>query len=416
MQAEVSVAVNFVSSYLYSKLPRRRVDMFSEELLKGLLNKFEGHWYPEAPFKGSAFRCTKVTGINFDLDPVFEEAAKKSGLATQEVADQLPKELTVWVDPGEVSYQIGERGYVTPLLSRKRHEGPALSPVTQHDRQPIAVKPLDHDLTMLINSNSACSFDQQLAQFTSLSLAGGSSYPSLSNGGWSSASVSPYSSTSNFLAPPFATAQPQRSQSQTFTAAMFAQTKFGSTKLRTPQQAKRPSRLSPTEMTSPVPSQRQQQRQNLMAQQQQHPWMRMTSSTSPALSAQSSPCSLQTSPRDFRAIGDIFAVEQQQRRDNGYSPAHQLHHLHHQSPHHQPHPFLSPIKQQQQQQFLDAGFPRDSLSTSSSWSEMSWVANEFSSPIDSGNYLSEDPTNQGLRTARLFEDPANHVFGLTIAG
>lgn len=56
MHIEVQVALNFVISYLYNKLPRRRVNIFGEELEKALKDKFQGHWYPDKPFKGSAFR------------------------------------------------------------------------------------------------------------------------------------------------------------------------------------------------------------------------------------------------------------------------------------------------------------------------------------------------------------------------
>lgn len=51
MHIEIQVALNFVISYLYNKLPRRRVNLFGEELEKALKEKFVGHWYPEKPFK-----------------------------------------------------------------------------------------------------------------------------------------------------------------------------------------------------------------------------------------------------------------------------------------------------------------------------------------------------------------------------
>lgn len=51
MHIEVQVALNFVISYLYNKLPRRRVNIFGEELEKALKDKFQGHWYPDKPFK-----------------------------------------------------------------------------------------------------------------------------------------------------------------------------------------------------------------------------------------------------------------------------------------------------------------------------------------------------------------------------
>jgi hypothetical protein len=53
MHIEIQVALNFVISYLYNKLPRRRVNIFGEELEKALKQKFHGHWYPQTPFKVS---------------------------------------------------------------------------------------------------------------------------------------------------------------------------------------------------------------------------------------------------------------------------------------------------------------------------------------------------------------------------
>ena len=41
------------------------------------------------------------------VDPVLADAARLSGLSVDEVQDYLPKCLTVWMDPGEVSYRIG---------------------------------------------------------------------------------------------------------------------------------------------------------------------------------------------------------------------------------------------------------------------------------------------------------------------
>jgi hypothetical protein len=53
MHIEIQVALNFVISYLYNKLPRRRVNIFGEEVEKALKHKFQGHWYPDKPFKVS---------------------------------------------------------------------------------------------------------------------------------------------------------------------------------------------------------------------------------------------------------------------------------------------------------------------------------------------------------------------------
>lgn len=66
MHIEVQVALNFVISYLYNKLPRRRVNIFGEELEKALKEKFQGHWYPEKPFKVS-IKSLHIIPFNFTM-------------------------------------------------------------------------------------------------------------------------------------------------------------------------------------------------------------------------------------------------------------------------------------------------------------------------------------------------------------
>ena len=105
MELEVQVAVNFLIGYLVNKLPRRRVQLFGEEVVKRLTKKFEGHWYPEKPCKGSGYRCLLITD---SLDPVLSSAAKESGLNVKDVKANLPEKLCLWIDPQEVSFRIGE--------------------------------------------------------------------------------------------------------------------------------------------------------------------------------------------------------------------------------------------------------------------------------------------------------------------
>lgn len=77
MQLEVTAAINLIAANLYNKLPRRRVDAFAEELEKGIFSKFQGHWYPDNPSQGAAFRCLNVSGEK--TDPIIIYAAINSG-------------------------------------------------------------------------------------------------------------------------------------------------------------------------------------------------------------------------------------------------------------------------------------------------------------------------------------------------
>lgn len=63
----------------------------------------------QSTIQGSAFRCLK-TGD--PIDSVLERAARESGVPIADILENLPAELSVWVDPGEVSYRIGEKGAV----------------------------------------------------------------------------------------------------------------------------------------------------------------------------------------------------------------------------------------------------------------------------------------------------------------
>lgn len=201
MHIEVQVALNFVISYLYNKLPRRRVNIFGEELEKALTDKFKGHWYPEKPFKGSAFRCLK-TGD--PVDTVFEKAARESGVPISDILEHLPRELAVWVDPGEVSYRIGEKGTVKILYSES---GEVQNSEEQADREVIKT----------FNPEAQC--------FRPIESKPTSPVPETASPGSGSFNKAPSSPPPAFL--------PRSHHQITFTTASFAQTKFGSTKLKT---------------------------------------------------------------------------------------------------------------------------------------------------------------------------------------
>uniref|UniRef100_A0A3B3YKW0 Anti-proliferative protein domain-containing protein n=1 Tax=Poecilia mexicana TaxID=48701 RepID=A0A3B3YKW0_9TELE len=195
MQLEIQVALNFIISYLYNKLPRRRVNIFGEELERQLKKKYEGHWYPDKPYKGSGFRCIHV---GEKVDPVVEQAAKESGLDIEDVRNNLPQDLSVWIDPFEVSYQIGEKGPVKVLYVDDNNENGS---------------ELDREIKN--------SFNPEAQVFMPISDPVGASSES--------SSPSPPFGQSAAVSPSF---MPRSTQPLTFTTATFAATKFGSTKMK----------------------------------------------------------------------------------------------------------------------------------------------------------------------------------------
>ncbi|XP_076336374.1 uncharacterized protein LOC143239312 [Tachypleus tridentatus] len=240
MHVEVQVALNFLISFLYNKLPRRRVNQFGEELEKALRQKFIGHWYPERPMKGSGYRCLKTVP---PLDPVFGAAAMQSGMNLSDIQENLPKELSIWIDPGEVSYRLGEKGSVKGLYSKCESDSCQEPHDTSRTFNPDAqcFKPVDH-VTTHLNQISLC------------------------------VSPSPVNSdpisvlNSNNLVNGF---HSNSTPTTIFTTATFAQTKFGSTKLKNVD--KRIHRLSPTEFNRYIKQRvtRQQTHQNCFTQQRQ---------------------------------------------------------------------------------------------------------------------------------------------------
>ena len=233
MDMEVSVARTFIISHLYNKLPRRIVNFFGEELEKGLRQKFDGHWYPDNPAKGCGYRCIRASGE--DIDPVMIYAAEQSRLDLAEVKQNLPQDLTVWIDPHEVSYRIGEKGEIKSLYSdRHNHHEAALD----------IVEPEIQSSNRGFNPDAQCfkPIDSLSSSLSSLSMSPSSPTPP---GGISPTGLYQQQAPPTTLIPPTNFLSRHR-KGPAFTTASFAATKFGSTKLKT--HAKRPTHLSPTDV------------------------------------------------------------------------------------------------------------------------------------------------------------------------
>lgn len=77
-----------------------------------IADHYQHHWFPNAPYRGSGYRCIR---INHKMDPLIGKAACTIGLTKEQLFSLLPSELTMWVDPYEVSYRIGEDGSICVL-------------------------------------------------------------------------------------------------------------------------------------------------------------------------------------------------------------------------------------------------------------------------------------------------------------
>jgi protein Tob/BTG len=101
-----------------NSLSENQLQNFKGSLAELLMRHYQRHWYPELPHKGSGFRCIRINGR---LDPLIEKASSACGLPLRAVKKMLPHELTMWIDPDEVSYRIGENGSICVLYDISHH-------------------------------------------------------------------------------------------------------------------------------------------------------------------------------------------------------------------------------------------------------------------------------------------------------
>lgn len=115
MKLEIKSAANFLMNLLRmgNTLNEQQLDIFRCKLEELLRKHYQHHWFPEKPFKGSGYRCIR---INHKMDPLIAAAASSSGVSDSSLLHNMfPNELTLWIDPREVSYRIGENGSICVL-------------------------------------------------------------------------------------------------------------------------------------------------------------------------------------------------------------------------------------------------------------------------------------------------------------
>lgn len=102
MKNEIEAAVSFLTKLIAKsdKLNQEKIDQFTEKLIYLLTERFQDHWFPEEPNKGQAFRCIRINE-NDRHDPNLELACHQCQIEYDQL--KLPIELTLWVDPEEVT-------------------------------------------------------------------------------------------------------------------------------------------------------------------------------------------------------------------------------------------------------------------------------------------------------------------------
>ena len=110
MYPEISLAVNFLAKLLKTRISESDIDKFKSNLTRELASHYTSHWFPENPNLGSGYRCLR--SVNGKMDPIVQRVVGKCNLQIKGV---LPPNISIWVDPSDVSVRIGEDGSIFPV-------------------------------------------------------------------------------------------------------------------------------------------------------------------------------------------------------------------------------------------------------------------------------------------------------------
>ena len=107
MKYQIEQAAAFLTQVLVSfsepEVAESRNDLH-RCLVQLLTDKLTGHWYPNDPQRGHAFRSICMDKTTQVLDPLLAEALDMTGLECPSY--NWPEDMTIWIDPDQVMYTI----------------------------------------------------------------------------------------------------------------------------------------------------------------------------------------------------------------------------------------------------------------------------------------------------------------------
>jgi protein Tob/BTG len=84
---------------------------FAQAVAGHLIDRIRRSWDPNDPIRGSAYRC--ISSHRGFIDPLLRLAATEINLQWSAVA--IPSDFSVWIDPGCVSFRLGEFGSISDI-------------------------------------------------------------------------------------------------------------------------------------------------------------------------------------------------------------------------------------------------------------------------------------------------------------
>ena len=130
MHIEIESAVKFLVNELSRRLgtlPDETVETLKTRFTELLVCRFENHWYPEKPLKGSAYRCINISIDDGSVDSVLLKAGEEVGFSKSALMSVFNKGLALWIDPNDVSCRLG-KGAIFPIF-RKIADQKSTSPI-----------------------------------------------------------------------------------------------------------------------------------------------------------------------------------------------------------------------------------------------------------------------------------------------
>ncbi len=122
MKFEITAATDFLTDILRNqnsyKFSPDQLIVFRSALCHVMRLRYISHWYPVNPSKGSAYRC--IRSSKKKLDPFLEVAANYADIDLNVLRFLMPGELTMWVDPGNVSVRLYFNGSIFVLYSQEQ--------------------------------------------------------------------------------------------------------------------------------------------------------------------------------------------------------------------------------------------------------------------------------------------------------
>ena len=112
MKLELDSASNFLVYLVtlgHPHINRDQLEWFQLALVQIMRRRYHDRWHTDNPLKGNGYRAIRLNGVK-PMDPVIRQAGEICGFSTDFMYSAFPSDLTIWVDPKEVSFRLG--GYL----------------------------------------------------------------------------------------------------------------------------------------------------------------------------------------------------------------------------------------------------------------------------------------------------------------